>query len=266
MRVLHAELEKAGIRILESVYGNTLWLNRTLPVYDPANLEAADVIVVNGEGTMHDDSKMSVFLLERILADRGRRKAALVNSLWQNMSPEYTELVSTLDVVVMRDPLSLAACGAPAAQLMPDLSFYEIPAWSRLEDQGFVKGTFYSRAFWDLSLDSALDVRHEDWGFLVNKLRHARALLTGKHHEVYAACLARCPFITTRLQTHKIAALGAFIGAELPTLDPDADPATVQLALEVAADDQQGVFARLFDTLERLRSDRQLAQILKALI
>ena len=35
----------------------------------------------------------------------------------------------------------------------------------------------------------------KDWNSIVNRLRHAELLVTGRHHEAYAALKARCKFI-----------------------------------------------------------------------
>lgn len=266
MRCLHSEINAAGIEILESVYGNTLWHSSTFPVFSHDAWSSADLIIVNGEGTMHDDSRMAVFLLEDILAQRGGKKAALVNSLWQNMSSRYTKLLTSLDLVVFRDYLSQQSAGISGSVVMPDLSYYEVPPWSYLDNQGFIKGTFYIDAFSGINLDGFMNIASEDWSIIVNKLRHARACFTGKHHEVYAACIARCPFISTKIATHKIAALGEFIGEELHTVAPDAGCDSIQSALHNAAEDAHGLYRRLFDSLETLSTNFRLRDYLRSLL
>jgi hypothetical protein len=82
MRVLHDAIDSAGINILESVYGNTIWLNQSLPVFRPESWDNSDLIIVNGEGTMHDDSRMALYLLDSVISRKGNKKAALINSLW----------------------------------------------------------------------------------------------------------------------------------------------------------------------------------------
>jgi hypothetical protein len=264
MRTLHREAAAAGLEIVESVYGNTWMLSRSYPVWRDASMAEADIIVVNGEGTMHDDARLAIFYLDEVIRKRGQRKVALVNSLWQRMSPRYAEVLAEADLVAVREPLSQAELGLPSAAVMPDLSFYEQPLHSSLPAQGFVKGTFYGPAFRDLALDATIDVAREDWSVVVNKLRHARAVLTGKHHEVMAACVARCPFVTTAVATHKIAGLGAYVGVDLPTVDPGADGAAVRAALARAETDR--VFARLFDRLEEVRAALRLRDLLARLV
>jgi hypothetical protein len=266
MRQLHAELAGAGIEVVESVYGNTWKLSKSLPIWREESMAAAELIVINGEGTMHDDGRLAVFYLEEVVARREARKVALVNSLWQRMAPRLAALACQADLVVLREPASQRALGHPPAALMPDLSYYDRPVWSRLEPTGFVKGSFYGPAFRGLELDATIDVERDDWSVMVNRLRHARALLTGKHHEVMAACVARCPFVTPAIATHKIAGLGDYAGVTLPQVAPGCGRRAVLEALDRAAADPDRVFARLFDTLEAVRDAVRLRDLVGRIV
>lgn len=265
MRALHGAVRDAGIEILESVYGNTWRFENAPPRWEPLAYDEADLVIVNGEGTMHDNSRMASFLMQRIADAVPQKKVALVNSLWQNMGPAFTALLDKTDLLIAREPASARAMAASHALVMPDLSFFEIPVLSTRPRTGFVKGTFYRKAFRKLELDDGIDIERQDWSVIVNRLRSADVLFTGKHHEVYAACLARCPFVAAGIATHKVEALGAFIGRELPILPADADARTVQLALTEAAADAGGLFADLFDRLEEVRAQRNLADLLTGL-
>jgi hypothetical protein len=266
MRVLHREAERAGLKVLESVYGNTWRFSKSYPVFRPEAMEQAELIIVNGEGTMHDDARFATYYMEEIFRNRGKRRFALVNSLWQRMSPTYAQWLAEADLLVLREPMSHAALGRPEAKVMPDLSYYEVPLLSTLADQGFMRGTFYGTELGEIPLDTTIDIKAEDWGVIVNKLRHARACLTGKHHEVMACCIARCPFVSPGISTHKIASLGAFINAPLVEVAPNASEGAVRQALILAEADPDGVYARLFDHFEELRARMQLSDLLRSLI
>jgi hypothetical protein len=127
-----------------------------------------------------------------------------------------------------------------------------------------IRGTFYKKVQSGLVLDGAIDVTRQDWSVMVNILRHATACITGKHHEVLACCVARCPFVTTPISTAKIRALGDYAGVTLPEIAPDAPVGVVRDSLARAAEDVEGVFARLFDTMETLRRTTRLADLLRA--
>jgi hypothetical protein len=265
MRVLHREAQQAGLEVLESVYGNTWRFSKTYPVFRPDAMEQAELIIVNGEGTMHDDARFATYYMEEVFRNRGRRRFALVNSLWQRMSPVYAEWLAEADLVILREPMSHAALGHADAKVMPDLSYYEVPLLSSLGRQGFVRGTFYGTGLGKIPLDNTIDIATEDWGVIVNKLRHARACVTGKHHEVMACCIARCPFVSPKIDTHKIASLGDFVSAPLVEIAPGASEDAVRQALTRAEADPDGAYARLFDHLEDMRARTRLSDLLRAL-
>jgi hypothetical protein len=61
-----------------------------------------------------------------------------------------------------------------------------------------------------------IDMRDMSWSSLVRSLETARALVTGRHHGVYAACVAEIPFVALPGNTHKIEGLKAMSGFPLP--------------------------------------------------
>jgi hypothetical protein len=147
---------------------------------------------------------------------------------------------------------------------MPDLSYYEVPVYSKLSNQELLKGTFYSRQFEDIILDGTIDITKENWSVLVNKLRHAKACFTGKHHEIIACCIARCPFVTPKINTHKISGLGEYVGVNFPELAEDADEKTVRKELIKAANNKDGIYTNLFNKMESLRANIRLKDLIKA--
>ena len=70
-------------------------------------------------------------------------------------------------------------------------------------------GTFQQGNRFDSKVDSfnlnypKIDIFKQDWNSIVNRLRHAQLLITGRHHEAYAALKARCKFIVLPGNTHK---------------------------------------------------------------
>lgn len=263
MRVLLEQLSAAGFQVVETVYGNTWLKSKSYPIFKQSSWDDAELVVINGEGTMHDDARLAVYYLEEVIARAEGKRVVLVNSLWQRMSESYRRLLdSRVDLVTLREPGSWAELGIERAHVMPDLSFYEVPHYAKLGSQGLVKGTFYKGLFQTLELDNSIDVGREDWSVLVNKLRHADACITGKHHEVLACCVARCPFLTPKLDTHKVSALGAFVGAELPTIRNRATVWEVKRALRKAAVDQDNLYRDLFDAMESLREQTSLSQLI----
>lgn len=88
-------------------------------------LKNIDVVIINGEGTLHDNAGIVWFKKAEIAKDLGKR-VYLVNAVWQNNS-DTKKYLSLFDFVILRDELSFkeaANDGAKNAVWVPDLSFY----------------------------------------------------------------------------------------------------------------------------------------------
>ncbi|MBL0373105.1 hypothetical protein JJB09_13805 [Rhizobium sp. KVB221] len=220
--------------VLASFFGNTFMFEKSAPELDENILRQADVIVINGEGTIHHDSPMAVFLLDTIERFKDK-KICLVNTVWQDISPAYAEKLKHIDLVVARDHRSyrsIASIYSGRLHIVPDFSYLNVPFHAPMADQGVLFGGFYwgqhasssglqpaQLALKQMDRTNNIDITKENWHVAVNRLRSARLLVTGKHHDVMAACVARCPFLFCPIPTHKISALGEFAGVELAPID-----------------------------------------------
>jgi polysaccharide pyruvyl transferase WcaK-like protein len=121
MRLLVAGLEIAGFSVGLRVPARKDW-TRDGPILDA--LRKAQVIVINGEGTLHDGAPQGAKLLEVVEAAQGV-PVALVNALWERNPPEWTARLAGMALVAARDSRSAAAMtsaiGRPVRWL-PDLS------------------------------------------------------------------------------------------------------------------------------------------------
>lgn len=220
-----------------------------------------DLLVVNGEGSMHHASRgcaRKIAQIERAL-DQGRR-AMLVNTVWQDNPPEMAAVLTRCERVVAREVLSQRALAAQGivAETALDLSYHAPldPAAAFTDFGGGVVFTdFWSREFdafvrlnskWAQGF-AYLDMQSMSWSSLVRSLGTAGLLVTGRHHAVYAACRARTPFLALRGNTHKIEGLLASAGVEMPVF---AEFAPLRAAVEARAIPTEAL-AALFDWMER---------------
>lgn len=122
MRVLEAGLATAGFRIAATVPAHSDWAQ---DVGFQAALPTAQLLVINGEGTLHHDRPAGLRLLQ---AGRHARKrgvaTALVNAGWEANGAAYCEAVRDFDLVSARDSRSAAALHAAGidCRVVPDLS------------------------------------------------------------------------------------------------------------------------------------------------
>lgn len=124
MRMLVAGLEAQGLQISARSPARHDWAK------DPdflLHLGRADLIVINGEGTLHHGRPAGRALLEVTSHPaRGQTPVALVNALYQDNPAGWSEYLADCALISARDPESAraiaAACpGAPLRQV-PDLS------------------------------------------------------------------------------------------------------------------------------------------------
>jgi hypothetical protein len=222
-----------------------------------------DALLVNGEGSMHHGGRHFHHKM-RLLATAvaSGRPAFLVNSVWQDNPPDYDHVLSKLSGIVVREVLSqrdLAERHGVRAEVCPDVSFFdELPrfTWARnfrgaaattdffLEDKRVngVRHVFGRRD--DLFPDARpLPFIDWSWGRVVASLRTASHLITGRHHAVYAACVAGVPFIASEGNTHKIRGIVASAGADLQVPDTPADLPAITAANLARREEYDRIFA-----------------------
>lgn len=192
---------------------------------DEAAFAAADVVLINGEGTIHHSTKRAQHLMAAIVeAKRQGKKVALVNALFQQYAGPQ-DLLAGLHLLCVREPRSAAFAriygGQPLTLLdsAADPDFHQpgtpMPLTSDLVIGYAQKVERFPLAFAALGghKQSMFKGSFDD---IVATLRQAKVYLTGQHHGVYAAALAGCPFVTVRSTSHKIEAFIDWTGLPIP--------------------------------------------------
>ena len=197
-------------------------------------LRGNDILVINGEGTMHDDAKKAKTLIDLAVYAKQElsMKVMLVNSVWQRNNEELTEKLKMFDYVSVREILSKQEINNVIdipVDVNLDFSYYLDVPYQSYPTANIVAGNYYvakskkegSVLISGIGEDSTIDIFNEEWNTVVNKLRHARVLVTGRHHEMYAACKAECPFIVMEGNTHKNSGLFKTFNVNIPVLPID---------------------------------------------
>jgi hypothetical protein len=126
MRVIEQNLESRGIKVIARSLVRNDW-----PA-DKAFLEAAsaaDIIVVNGEGTLHHGSRHGDLLLQ--IADhpvRAGKPIALINAIYQENPEHWRRYLDGIDLISPRDSWSASALREATGreiEHIPDLSLAE---------------------------------------------------------------------------------------------------------------------------------------------
>lgn len=186
------------------------------------NIEA---VIVNGEGTMHHD-RIGANAIKQITnqaLDLGI-PVSLINSLWQDMDKSWQNILPRLHYWNVRDRLSLDYAVEefePTPDFFPDFAWYVKPCLStQTQRTHAILGGFFSSVFalgWDWP-EHATTIFEHTWQSWCEELSRARFLVSGRHHEIYGACLARCPFVPVAGNSWKIEGLMHNAGVEIPVL------------------------------------------------
>lgn len=104
-------------------------------------IESADLLIVNGEGTIHHDRPAGFFLMAagEYARQRGKR-AVLINATWQANSPALSEKLGCFDLIAVRENKSAAQIRSTGfdCRVVPDLALYcQPPISPRREGIGY---------------------------------------------------------------------------------------------------------------------------------
>ena len=168
-------------------------------------------VILNGEGTMHhtrrDNRQNPLKFLEALKqAQAAGCETQLVNTVWQDMTIQFDEVLKQCSVIEVRDVLSqkelkdkhnIDSVIIPDRSIIPEVP-YEKYEWNKVYQGQW----FYNDP--DLSPPvPKINIFKQEWNEIVNRLRHCNLLITGRHHEAYAAIKAKCKFIALSGNTHK---------------------------------------------------------------
>lgn len=189
-----------------------------------------DILIVNGEGSMHDSGK--TFLKKMSVLKKAVDRnipCYLLNTVWQNNSNDFDETLRKITGITVREVKSqqeLKEKHDIHAKIVIDASFFA-DVYENSEVIDFhnkpVKTDFYfpETKSWHQDIDIIEKVDHFSikdisWSTFVLSLKTCSYLITGRHHAVYAACKAGVPFVASDSNTHKITGLIASAGAKIP--------------------------------------------------
>lgn len=121
MRLLYQGLARHGVQVIHQSPARSDW---TREKGFAEALASADLVVINGEGTLHHGREAGRTLLNVIPAAKAAGvPVAVINALWQDNPPEWLDLLSGAALIATRDPRSAAElAGLDQVRTLPDLS------------------------------------------------------------------------------------------------------------------------------------------------
>ena len=214
---------KGCVKVVEHLYEKySITESRyTRDLLDDIDWSKYTYVTLNGEGTMHHSGKTSIRLLTALRkAQEAGCVTQLVNSVWQEMTNEFDDVLHKLTRVHVREVYSqqeLKRKHGVYAMVRPDASYYvDVPVHEYkhvpvYEGQYMIAHKHRARGKYP-----RIDIFTQEWTEIVNRLRNCDLLITGRHHEMYAACVAECRFLVTPGNTWKNEGLLKSAGVTIP--------------------------------------------------
>src|SRR6056300_1317993 len=209
MEYLHTDLIMNGYEIISSSRRSYEFL------------EECDLLVLNGEGTMHHDKPIPHELLSMLKkAKKSGAKTAMINSVWQSMTidDEMKDVLSDTYISVreVKSQYAMYETIGRQVDLHLDLSYFVDVPTQNFEHKDLVIGKFFMQQDYRPENISVLDIFKTEWNECVNTLRNTDWFVTGRHHELYAACKSRCPSTVLSGNTWKNEGLFETAGVDIP--------------------------------------------------
>lgn len=191
--------------------------NMTSGMFNEIDYSKYDLVVLNGEGSVHDSARTGMmFLAELKKAQFQGIETKLVNTVWQNMSHKFDDVLKRCSEITVRELHSFMEIiqHGVSAKVVPDCSYFIYVPYQQYDHVQIYEGQY-----WDEKGSGnypSINIFNQSWNEIVNRLRHADLLITGRHHEMYAACKAKCRFLVKDGNTWKNRGLLDTVGAEIP--------------------------------------------------
>lgn len=223
-----------------------------------------DILLVNGEGSMHDNAKDHKLKLNAISeAQQAGKDTYLINSVWQKNDASYDSVLQRIPHIIVREaasqkelkdkhfidstvrldlsyaaPIDLQAkvTDYKGAMLITDFYNKDFGGWVRYTAGGAGRARF-----------PYVNMKNFSWSELVQSFKTASLLVTGRHHAVFAACKARLPFVAVESNTHKISGFVRMSGMPIPICD---NPKQLNGAMKWAQENP-AVYQEFFDFLDQ---------------
>lgn len=225
--VLHSDLLDNGYTVISSTDRDC----------DTELFNSAELVIVNGEGTMHSNRREPLELLEILcVAKESGKKTALINTVWQNMDISDRAIdVLKNSYISVREILSaeyMTETTGITPDIHLDLSYYA-PLDVLINSQTLPQSELLCGKSFPPQQDyrppncASVDIFSEGWDTIINKIRHSDWFFTGRHHELYAGCVAGTPVSVMRGNTWKNEGLFATAGVDIPVADRDISHADI---------------------------------------
>lgn len=208
--------------------------------------EKITCVILNGEGTLHHDSSIAHQWLSILKEAQAKGIPTIIlNTVWQQMHKSTAKILERCERIEVREILSqheLRRIGIEA-HVIPDRSIRTDVEITPYDYQQIYYGQPFNANLSTPSQYPEINIFSQSWNEVVNRLRNSSLLVTGRHHEMYAAIKARCKFIVKPGNTWKN--LGVFASSAPDLINI---PLSIEDVLSGKYDEE---YEKIFDWAEK---------------
>ena len=175
-------------------------------------------VILNGEGTMHHSKPTAMNFLRALQSAHAKGcDIQIHNTVWQEMCHTYDDVLRKCSQITVREVLSQQEIFKHGiyAPISPDRSMIVDVPYKEYNHVTIYDGQTFNKSIQRQSDRPRINIFEQSWDEIVNRLRNADLLITGRHHEMYAAIKARCKFIVEEGNTWKNRGLLQTVGSSI---------------------------------------------------
>lgn len=184
-------------------YYNPTNICKTPQILSRKDIANSDLVVLNGEGILHDDQAVAKKFLDYIkIAQELKKQTHIINAVWQKMDKSWLPLLKKCDLLEVRECLSQKEIICNSNVVLDASIHSEVKKSIDPRCGVCVGGSFYG----EINIDwphQKINIFKQKWDELVKILQKSELLITGRHHEMYAALQARTPVMVISGNTWK---------------------------------------------------------------
>lgn len=250
---IHKDIKSCGYELLASIPSKHTARGYNSLLIDKL-IKEADLVIVNGEGTMHHDQESARHLLNIIKQSYYKGKQVmLINSLWQSMGITSSDIDCLKNIYICvreeRSQKALSEYGIHA-DVSLDLSYFDRVPEENKEKHSLLVGGFFRKTQYRPEGVPVLSIFDSSWEDCVNSLRSTEWFITGRHHEMYASAKAECPFIAFSGNSWKNESLMETAGVDIP-IAPQKTPFSKVGYYTASCKERVGEYTKLFEWMKK---------------
>lgn len=269
----NTEKYHSGCEAVINFYRNQFRRNNLVFYNKTQNIKDFDVVIANGEGTMHHNAGAADAMLDILIeAKHFNKKTLLLNSVWQD-NDSLVDKLNFVDHISVREIKSKNEIQNKIDRPIDvciDYSYFFYFSNQKNKKYNLAVGNRMNfpnikpkrPKIQGIGEDCKVDIFSQSWIDIIDILSETKLFVTGRHHELYASCVAECPVIVLEGNSHKNSGLFETAQVNIPCLTMDATNDNILFAIRNVSN-YKSEYEKLFYFLKKFPKPNIIEQYLK---